>query len=220
MNSTRTGKTLKVQVKRVEKPPCVVDRSKLRRFNSKSIIFDRITGDSSWEGYNQMYDEKVLNTILEGKSGYSRVDFALAYASWIVHDAFKGGFSWKKIKLYEKSECTVGIDWTKTKYEADDPREMSKFIKRSARLFGASLVGICKLNRDWLYADVDVREKFENVIVMAVEMDADGIATSPAALAAAATGVGYSKMAFILACLGEFTGTSDMKRFNAEMILL
>jgi epoxyqueuosine reductase len=47
-------------------------------------------------------------------------------------------------------------------------------------------------------------KKSENAIVMAVEMDADGIATSPAALATAATGVGYSKMAFILAGVGEF----------------
>ncbi len=204
MNSTRTCKIPKFEVKRVEKPPYVIVRSKLRRFNSKSIIFDRIMWDSSWKGYTQMYDEKVLDIISEEKSGYSRVDFALAYASWIGHDAFKGGFSWKKITPYRNSVCTTGIDWTKTKYEVDDLRKMSIFIKRAARLFGASLVGICRLNRDWLYADVDVQEKFENVIVMAVEMDADGIATSPAVPAAAATGVGYSKMAFILACMGEF----------------
>ncbi|MCD6431373.1 reductive dehalogenase [Candidatus Bathyarchaeota archaeon] len=92
----------------------------------------------------------------------------------------------------------------KTKYDVNDTREMSKQVKRAARLFGASLVGICKLNREWLYADVDVPEKFENAIVMAIAMDTDGIATSPAVPAAAATGVGYSRMAFTLACVGEF----------------
>jgi len=204
MNPNRTSKTPKTKVKRVEKPPYAIDQSKLRRFNSKNIIFERVMWDSSWEGYMRMYDEKVLNIIAEGKSGYSRVDFALAYASWIVHDAFEGGFSWTKIKPYRTPVDTIGIDWTKTKYEVDDPRKMSTYIKRVARLLGASLVGICKLNRDWVYADVDFPEKFENVIVMAVEMDADGIATSPAVPAAVATGVGYSKMAFILACMGEF----------------
>jgi epoxyqueuosine reductase len=204
MNSDRTSKNPKIKVKRVEKPPYVIDTSKLRRFDSKNTVFDRVMWDSSWEGYMRMYDEKVFDIIAEGKSGYSRVDFALAYASWIVHDAFEGGFSRKKIKPYRASVDTIGIDWTKTKYEVDDPYRMSILIKRAARLFGTSLVGVCKLNRDWLYADVDVPEKFENVIVMAVEMDADGIATSPAPPAATATGVGYSKMAFILAGVGEF----------------
>ncbi|MEA2089673.1 MAG: reductive dehalogenase [Thermoproteota archaeon] len=204
MNSNRTSRIPKIEVRRVEKSPCVVDESKLRRFDSKNTVFDRVMWDSSWKGYKRMYDEKVLGIIAEGKLGYSRVDFALAYASWIVHDAFEGGFSWEKIKLRRASVDTVGIDWAKMKYEVDDARRMSVFVKRTARLFGASLVGVCKLNRDWVYADVDVPEKFENVIVMAVEMDVDGIATSPAVPAAAATGVGYSKMAFMLAGVGEF----------------
>jgi len=202
--SKQKGKIPKISVRTVEKPPYVVDRSKLRRFSRKNIIFERVMWDSSWKGYKKMYDEKVLDIITQGKNGYSRVDFALAYASWIMHDAFKGGFSWTKIKTYRTPVDTVGIDWTKTKYEVDDPHKMSNYIKRAARLFGAPLIGICKLNRNWLYSDVDVPEKFENVIVMAVEMDADGIATSPAVPAAAATGVGYSKMAFILAGMGEF----------------
>ncbi len=204
MNPNRTSRISKIKVKRVEKPPYVIDRSRLRRFDGKNIVFERVMWDSSWEGYKRMYDENVLNIVAEGKLGYSRVDFALAYASWIVHDAFEGGFSWKKIKLYRTPAVSVGIDWTKTKYDVDDARKMSIYVKRAAKLFGASLVGICKLNRDWLYAGVDAPEKFENVIVVAVEMDTDGIATSPAVPAAAATGVGYSKMAFVLAGVGEF----------------
>jgi len=204
MGSGQTNKIPRIEVKRVEKPPYVIDRFKLRRFDGRNTVFDRVMWDPSWKGYKRMYDEKVLNIITEGKPGYSRVDFALAYASWIVHDAFEGGFAWKKIKLYRAPVDTVGIDWTKTKYEVDDPYKMSTFIKRAAKLSGASLTGVCKLNRDWLYLDVDVPDNFENVIVMAVEMDADGTATSPAAPAGVATGIGYSKMAFILACMGEF----------------
>ncbi|UCE16394.1 MAG: reductive dehalogenase [Candidatus Bathyarchaeota archaeon] len=205
MSSNRTSKIPReIKIEKVEKPSYVVDRSKLRRFNSKNIIFERVMWDSSWEGYMRMYDEKVFKVIAEGKPGYSRVDFALAYASWIVHDAFEGGFSSTKIKTYRTPVDTIGIDWTRTKYEVDDLHKMSAYVKRAAWFFGASLIGICKLNRYWLYADVDIPEKFENVVVMAIEMDADAIATSPAAPAAAATGVGYSKMAFILACMGEF----------------
>jgi len=142
--------------------------------------------------------------IRRGKPGHSRIDFALAYASWIVHDAFKGGFSWRRIKPYRVPVDTLGVDLTKTKYEIKDPEKMSMYAKRAAEFFGASFVGICKLDRNWLYAEDDIPKKFENVIVMAIEMDSEGIATSPEAPAAAATGVGYSKMAFLLACMGEF----------------
>ncbi len=204
MSSIDTNRIPKLKVRRIEDPPYAVDQTKLRRFNSRNIIFDRVMWDSSWAGYMRMYDEKVLDIISEEKLGYSRIDFALAYASWIVHDAFEGGFSWKKIKLYRNPTATTGIDWTKMEYNVDDPHKMSSHIKRVARLSGASLVGVCRLNRNWVYADVDLPMNFENVIVVAVEMDAEGIASSPAAPAAAATGVGYSKMAFILALMGEF----------------
>jgi len=204
MESSQTRGVPEIKVKKVEKPPYVIDRSKLRRFDERNTVFERVTWDSSWEGYMRMIDEKTLDIVKEGKPGYSRVDFALAYASWVIHDGFEGSFSWTKIKPYRTPVDTVGIDWTKTKYDVDDPRKMSVQVKRAAKLFGASLVGICKLNRDWLYKDVEIPDRFENAIVMAIAMDADGIATSPAAPAAAATGAGYSKMAFILACMGEF----------------
>jgi epoxyqueuosine reductase len=204
MNPVDISKIPKFVVKRVEESPYVVDRSRLRRFDSRNIIFDRVLWDSSWDGHMTMYDKVVPRLVAEGKPGYSRVDFALSYASWIVHDGFAGGFSWQKINLHRTPAATIGIDWTRTKQAGEDPGKMSLLVKRGAKLFGASLVGICKLNTDWLYADVDIPKECDTVIVMAVEMDADGIATSPAAPAAAATGVGYSKMAFILALMGEF----------------
>ena len=123
MNSNRTGKTPKVEVKRIEKSPCVIDRSKLCRFDSKNTVFDRVMWDSSWKGYKRMYDEKVLSIAANGKPGYSRVDFALAYASWIVHDSFEDAFSWKKIRLHRTPKDSVGIDWTTNKHEINDPHK-------------------------------------------------------------------------------------------------
>ncbi|UCE29595.1 MAG: reductive dehalogenase [Candidatus Bathyarchaeota archaeon] len=195
---SRTG------VRVVKKPSYVVDQSRLQRFDVRNTVFERITWDSSWKGHKQMYDERLLDTVAEGKCGYSRVDVALTCASWIVHDAFEGGFSWKKIEIQRTPRGSLGIDWTKTTCEVNDTRKMSVCVKRAARLFGASLIGICKLNRDWLYTGIEIPDEFQNVIVMAIEMDLDGIGTSPTALAAAATGVGYSKMAFTLASMGEF----------------
>ena len=154
MTSVRTNNVPEVKVKKVLKPTYVIDPSRLNRFNSRNIIFDRILWDSSWKGHMKMYDEVVPDLVKEGKSGYSRVDFALSYASWIVHDAFEGGFSWEKIKLHRNPAGTIGIDWTKTKHPVEDLHKMSTRVKQTARFIGASMVGICKLNRDWIYADI------------------------------------------------------------------
>jgi ferredoxin len=203
MKSTHK-KRPKYRVKIVNKPPYTIDSAKIQRFSTKNIIFNRIEWDSSWKGYRRMYDKEVPNLVSEGREGYTRVDFAFAYAAWTVHDAFQGGFSWKKIKKYRDPAATIGIDLTEPKYEVNDLKDMSVMVKRVARLFGASLVGITKLNRGWMYAEANIPQKFRNAIVFAVKMDEEGIATSPTAPAAAATGVGYSKMTFILAGVGEF----------------
>ncbi len=196
--------SLKIQVRRIEKPPYIVDKSRLKRFKYKDVLFERVMWDKSWKGYRRLYNERTLEIIKERKPGYSRIDFALAYASWIVHDAFKGGFSWNRIKLYREPAASISIDWSRIKQNVDDPHKMSLILKRAAKFFGADLIGICRLNRDWLYEEVELPEQYKYAIVMAIEMDPEGIATSPSPIAAAATGVGYSKMAFLLACMGEF----------------
>ncbi|HIE18132.1 TPA: reductive dehalogenase [Candidatus Bathyarchaeota archaeon] len=170
----------------------------------EDIIFKRVTEDPDWNGYQRRPSEKVLEIIKKRRLGRSRIDFALAYASWTLYNAFRRRRGMTRIKPYRVSIDTFEADLTGTKFEVEDPKRMSIYVKRAAKLFGASLTGICKLNRDWLYAEVDIPEKFENVIVMAIEMDSEGIATSPHVPAAATTGVGYSRMAFILACMGEF----------------
>jgi epoxyqueuosine reductase len=204
MDLNATCRRPEINVEKIEKSPYVLNISELGSFSNKNTIFQRVMNDPSWKGYMRMYDDAVPNIIEQGKSGYSRVDFALADASLIVHDAFEGGFSHNKIKTYRTPVCTIGIDWTKTKPKVDSPQKMSGLVKQAAKLFGASLTGICKLDRNWLYAEAEVPRSFENVIVMAIEMDSKGIADSPAVPAAVATGIGYSKMAFILACLGQF----------------
>lgn len=203
MDSNEVDHLPNIRLKKTTTPQYVVELSKLRRFDRRNTIFERLSWDSSWEGYKRMYDENVVEIVHQGKLGYSRLDFSLAYAAWIVHDAFEGGFSFKRILKYRDSAGSVGVNW-KTKYDVKNPEAMSADIKRVAGLFGASLVGIAELNKSWLYADVNIPTEIKNVIVVAIEMDAEGIATSPSALSAAVTGIGYSKMSFIAAGVGEF----------------
>lgn len=204
MNSKSEDARPGIKVRRLEKPPYVVDCSKLRRFRRKDTVLQRVRWDSSWRGYMRRYSEKVQEIIRKGTPGRSRVDFALAYASWTVHQAMINRFAWTKTNLNRVLIGSVGADLTGSKLNVKDSKRMSVYVKRAANLFGASLTGICRLNRDWLYAEAEIPEKFEYAIVMAIEMDPEGIATSPDGPAAAATGVGYSRMAFVLACMEEF----------------
>ncbi len=191
------------KIKPVNKPPYIIDAKRLQRYPQKHIIFARVIWDQNFLAFQRRIDERVFSIMKENKPGYQRVDFALRKAAWTVHDTFAGSFARTRIKKYRIPQAELDQEFP-AKYEVSNPRIMSTQIKRAAALFGASLTGICKLNRLWLYADAQVPEHLTNAIVLAIEMDLEGIATSPAMPAAGATGVGYSKMGFILALLGEF----------------
>ena len=87
---------------------------------------------------------------------------------------------------------------------------MSQQVKDAARLYGADLAGISVLDHRWVYraqrdgAQVDIPPEYEYAIVMAIAMDPVAIKASPTYIAASAVGVGYSRMAFSIACLAEF----------------
>ncbi|TFF89722.1 MAG: 4Fe-4S dicluster domain-containing protein [Promethearchaeota archaeon] len=55
-----------------------------------------------------------------------------------------------------------------------------------------------------LETKIDLPQGINKGIIMGIEMDKEAISTAPAQPAAAAASLAYSKMAFIIACLGEF----------------
>jgi hypothetical protein len=70
---------------------------------------------------------------------------------------------------------------------------MTGMIKRAARHFGASMIGIAKLDMRWVYSHhyfpetgaseaVEIDAGFEFVIMAAMEEDYDTIRTAPSAL--------------------------------------
>ena len=95
-------------------------------------------------------------------------------------------------------------------HRVTDRAQMSETIKETAQMYGANLVGIASLDRRWVYSQdmrgqpIELPPAFQYAIVIAVAMDALAIETSPAYKAGSATGVGYSRMAFVIACLAEF----------------
>ncbi|TFF99713.1 MAG: 4Fe-4S dicluster domain-containing protein [Promethearchaeota archaeon] len=181
--------------------------------------------------YRSLYDpefkhfHKTLRTGMEelvdsGKKGYSRVDLALAAASWTINKHMP--FAYKKVAPHSPQDY-IPLPVKERPPEDHSPELLSRYIKRAAHFFGASLVGITKLDSKWLYKtkvelySTSIQEKQElkfpelnlpdnitHAIIMIIEMDHDGINCAPTFLEFAAAGLGYSKMSFLIACMAQF----------------
>jgi reductive dehalogenase len=101
------------------------------------------------------------------------------------------------------------------KLESPDPVHNTLLVKRAARLYGASLVGVCALDPRWLYArsyhtlkkeslPVILPEGIRWAVVMAHEMDPGAIGQAPNYLADAAASTVYSRMAVTAGLLAQY----------------
>ena len=211
--------------------PYEIDENSYKRFEQKYNMLYRRLWDKSLPTYGKMFEYNIDNHIKSGEEGYSRIDFALVAAGWTVYEKFPYAFSWRRDDLME---IGYGVDWMREKYPIKDLKNFTEKTKKAAKFYGASLVGIADVNERWIYktgfvrpasasesdskerirkgnasdsileSPIDLPKGINKVIVMAIEMDQIAISTAPAQPASAASAVGYSKMAFAIACLGEF----------------
>ena len=105
-----------------------------------------------------------------------------------------------------------------SKIDVSDPKTLSSNIKKVATFFGADLVGICRLDRRWVYSHTydrsgedfvsddsgavvteskpqEIPEGFQYAIVMGFEEEYDLIKYFPTYISEVATAMGYSRMA-------------------------
>jgi len=192
------------QIRQLDAPPYTVDPQVLRRFDQRQTVFGRKANDPQAEFYRKETHEHAAEIIGKGEPGYSRLELARSEAAWTVSNHFRGAYSWEKLDT--SHPVMAQLD----RYAVTDRAAMSAQIKETTRMYGADLVGICRADRRWVYSHTmdgdppDIPPEFEYAVVMAVRMDAAAIQTSPAFPASTATGVGYSRMAFSIACLAEF----------------
>ncbi len=181
-----------------------IDPERHGRFDERQTVFMRRYWDREASFFEKEYRSAAASRISEGAPGYSRLDFARVLASWTVHDCFGGAFSWKRLGQADPAMMQLG------RHPVGNPAEMSAEIKKTAKMFGADLVGICQVDERWIYSHdrsgdpVAIPREYRFAIVMGIAMDRDGVMTSPTYESAATTGVGYSKMAFAIACMAQF----------------
>ena len=186
----------------------------VERFDQKNEMFKRPRWDES------VPEGKKYYGIVEPKNdkpGYTHLDMAFKNAAWWLEIAFAQGILGGKFGLFDWDAKQWGDSRPPTdlKPYVDDPEKMSKIVKKVAKFFGADLVGICKVDRRWIYSSsyhmqtkehepVNIPEECEYAIVSVVAMDYEALRTSPAWPQGAATGFGYSHEAVVSGLLAQF----------------
>ena len=174
----------------------------LKRFSQRYTAFSR----ARWDKSSCLYDLKSPPGSHGVRPGYGREPQALQTGAWAVARSRMQptGTGTKP------DEMETGGEATHKRYEPPDPAVFTAQVKGAARLYGAALVGIARVNPLWVYASagdekpVELSTELDTVVVLAIEMDYDRIRTSPSALAGAATGNGYSRMAFTGTCVARY----------------
>jgi len=126
---------------------------KTERFDQKNEMFCRPFWDPPLLELGKLFYETEVPP--KRKSGYSLKDQAMVNASWRLENAFAQGVLGGRMGLY-------GWEWDGKfdyplvppglKVDINDPAEIAKGIKKAASFFGAARVGICELDRRWLYS--------------------------------------------------------------------
>lgn len=193
-------------IQEVDLMPYTIDRNNLKRFDERKTVFGRMLHDTKADYYGrEMYDE-IKEVISDNRNGYSRIDFAKVIGAWAVYDYFHKAYSWDKLIDTISVMTRPVLD----KYPVTDDVFITKEVKKSAKLYGASLVGITRIDHSWVYSKnrdgktIEIPEEFNFAIVMAIKMDPSTIITSPTFIACIETAIAYSKMTFCVGCMAEF----------------
>ncbi len=113
------------------------------------------------------------------------------------------------------------------KLEITDSTKLTRDIKNAAIYYGADIVGICKLDRRWVYSHSfdlgsgeynpqELPEAFQFAIVMGFGEDYNMLRYYPTYIADAETSLGYSRMAITNAYIAKFIKTLGYKAMSCS----
>lgn len=184
------------------------------RFDQKNEVFKRAAWDEALRPLAQRF---YTDIVYQERAGYRQEDYALRNASWHLEWGSGFGNSRSNSGLYSWDEVSPKLRPyldRATRIQGDPPR-LTRLVKEGARFLGADLVGVASVHPHWVYSheyDLIAREHrpFElpegchRAVVVALAMDYEAMRSSPTALAGAATGLGYSRMAYVAHLLAVF----------------
>jgi epoxyqueuosine reductase QueG len=187
------------------------------RFSQRDDVFTRAFWDKAVRSpkTDAFFASYRMEAAPRRGDGFTRRDFALRNASWLISDIMTDRHADKGRREGFQAALSADTPVAPEREDVTDPARMAAEVKQVARFFGADLCGITDFDDRWLYSTrVDTRDMSEaphdlpeglnSVIVLGHEMDRDLVATYPSALAGAATGREYSHEAAIVLQLAAF----------------
>ena len=188
-------------------------------FHQRQDVFSRAQWDETVqsEKAKEFWAAYIMpNARARKADGYSQRDYALRNAAWHFTKAFatlKSGTEGRH-EVFNDTFTLHGPGWPEP-WPLDDMTSSARDIKKVAKLFGADQVGICEYDERWVYGakfnrmdqserPPDVDQSLTHVIVVVTAMDLELTATVPSALAATATGMGYTQDAVTLMSLAQY----------------
>jgi epoxyqueuosine reductase len=183
----------------------------VQRFDQRNEIFKR----GCWDPEIIPLAEEFHDIRYRDKPGYGKLDYAFQMAPWNMEDTFgydRAGDG--RPALYSWDRFCADFDLPEGPVR-EAPDRMSYVVKKAARFFGADLVGITRVHPSWVYSHsfnkatgghqkLELPRGCRNAIVLALAMDFEGMASSPAGPAGGATAVGYARMAFTANLVATF----------------
>ncbi|HPF17449.1 MAG TPA: reductive dehalogenase [Thermotogota bacterium] len=183
-----------------------IKKDHYNRFDQRNIVFGKVNNDPTAPFYMKDFYDNVETIVQKNKPGYSRIDFARVRGAWSVYDHFSEAFgnSWN-----QKVNAIAGLD-KPVSFLGLSKERMTQELKLTAHIFGALKTGITKVDPNLIYSHdiqgrkMDISDELTYAVVVLVSMDPSNIQKSPAFPASVSTGLGYSKLAFIVACMAGF----------------
>ncbi len=186
----------------------------VQRFDQKNEMFKR----PRWDPAMAEVAKKIFGYVYpQEKYGHTLKDIVFKNAAWHIETGFAHGNVTHNTGMYAWDMKLVGVSRVPEglKLEIKDPVKMSKDIKKVAKTFGASLVGICEVDKRWVYshsfhfatkehAKLELPEECAYAVVMAFEMPYELCQTSPTLLAEVAEGWAYSFMVYTATMVAQF----------------
>ena len=187
----------------------------LLRFDDRNGGFSRLQRDEvpktdeEQKASGSVMDKLLKRDSSEGeRKGYDQKDYALAWSARTIDYLVRANLYSRDLEV---SETSVGVS---------NKAAITRQVKSAARWFGADLVGICEVNPGWVYSHwgdynafysggiaspgdpIEIPSWLKYAVVIAIEMDYQGIGRSPAI--EPATYLGYAKMAFLAPSLATY----------------
>jgi len=178
-------------------------KSSFSRFNQKYDIFNRAVWDKKVNPKKFFISYDIANYAPKKAKGFDHWDYAFRNASWHLTDVV-GEYKLESEGRVEgfTDFYSIQTQGPPSRAELKSAEETTHRIKKAGRMFGAGNVGICRLDKRWVYSDhfnrkteeaqpLDLPESFKYAVIMIIPMDYELGKTFPAALSGAATGLGY-----------------------------